>query len=121
MIINGKERGFELTVQSHEEIARQLPGNDIATLQEMYRSGSLQSIDTDIMVAIAMNRSYEDHKHYIDPEYDPDYLTKEDFRFFGYHQFGELDAELGAAMNAGNEREVLTEEIKGKKDDEVRE
>ena len=121
MIIKGKERHFELNVQSHEEIAEQLPGKDFAALQELYSHGTLQTADTDIMIAIALNRGYEDHMNYIDPSYKPEYLTKEDFRFLPMGALTQLEAELLQALNAGQERTVETQEIPSKKGEEVKE
>lgn len=121
MIIRGKERHFELNVQSHEEIAEQLPGKDFAALQDVYNHGTLQSADTDIMIAIALNRGYEDHRHYIDPSYEPDYLTKEDFRFLPFGAITTLETELMQALNEGQERTVEAEPVKPKKADEVKE
>lgn len=112
MIIKGKERRFELNVQSHEEIAKHLRDEDFANFGELYQRGSLATIKADIMLAITMNRAFEDHRAYDNPDYKPDYLTEEDFRFFSQAQLAELESELTKAMNAGNEISVETEEPK---------
>lgn len=112
MIIRGKERRFELNVQSHEEIAKNLRDEDFANFGELYQRGSLATIKADIMLAIIMNRAFEDHRAYDNPDYKPDYLTEEDFRFFSQAQLAELESELTKAMNAGNETTVETEEPK---------
>lgn len=112
MIIRGKERRFELNVQSHEEIAKNLRDEDFANFGELYQRGSLATIKADIMLAITMNRAFEDHRAYDNPDYKPDYLTEEDFRFFSQAQLAELETELTKAMNAGNEISVETEEPK---------
>lgn len=112
MIIKGKERRFELNVQSHEEIAKHLKDEDFANFGELYQRGSLATIKADIMLAITMNRAFEDHRAYDNPDYKPDYLTEEDFRFFSQAQLAELETELTKAMNAGNEISVETEEPK---------
>lgn len=112
MIIKGKERRFELNVQSHEEIAKHLRDEDFANFGELYQRGSLATIKADIMLAITMNRAFEDHRAYDNPDYKPDYLTEEDFRFFSQAQLAELETELTKAMNAGNEISVETEEPK---------
>ena len=64
MIIKGKERRFELNVQSHEEIAKHLRDEDFANFGELYQRGSLATIKADIMLAITMNRAFEDHRAY---------------------------------------------------------
>ena len=112
MIIKGKERRFELNVQSHEEIAKHLRDEDFANFGELYQRGSLATIKADIMLAITMNRAFEDHRAYENPDYKPEYLTEEDFRFFSQAQLAELESELTKAMNAGNEISVETEEPK---------
>lgn len=112
MIIRGKERRFELNVQSHEEIAKHLRDEDFANFGELYQRGSLATIKADIMLAITMNRAFEDHRAYDNPDYKPEYLTEEDFRFFSQAQLAELETELTKAMNAGNEISVETEEPK---------
>ena len=123
MIIKGKERRFELNVQSHEEIAKNLRDEDFANFGELYQRGSLATIKADIMLAITMNRAFEDHRAYDNPDYKPEYLTEEDFRFFSQAQLAELESELTKAMNAGNETTVETEEPKesGKNADEAKE
>ena len=112
MIIKGKERRFELNVQSHEEIAKHLRDEDFANFGELYQRGSLATIKADIMLAITMNRAFEAHRAYDNPDYKPEYLTEEDFRFFSQAQLAELESELTKAMNAGNEISVETEEPK---------
>lgn len=112
MIIKGKERRFELNVQSHEEIAKHLRDEDFANFGELYQRGSLATIKADIMLAITMNRAFEDHRAYDNPDYKPEYLAEEDFRFFSQAQLAELESELTKAMNAGNEISVETEEPK---------
>lgn len=112
MIIKGKERRFELNVQSHEEIAKHLKDEDFANFGELYQRGSLATIKADIMLAITMNRAFEDHRAYDNPDYKPEYLTEEDFRFFSQAQLAELESELTKAMNAGNEISVEAEEPK---------
>lgn len=121
MKINGRERHFELNVQAHKEIAEQLPGKDFSALGEMYKGGSMQIVDTDIMVAIALNRGYEDHRHFEDPSYTPVYLTEDDFRFLPVETITALEQELLAIITADKEQEIETEAPKAKKAEEVRE
>lgn len=112
MIIRGKERRFELNVQSHEEIAKHLRDEDFANFGELYQHGSLATIKADIMIAISMNRAFEDHRAFDNPDYKPEYLTEEDFRFFTQGQIAELEKELTAAMEEGSRVTVETEEPK---------
>ena len=121
MKINGRERHFELNVQAHNEIAAQLPGNDFGKLNEAYTDGSLKTVETDIMVAIALNRGYEDHRHYEDPSYEPVYLTPDDFRFLPVDAIQTLEQELLAVLRADQTQEIETEPVRSKKAEEVAE
>lgn len=111
MKINGREINFELNVQSHEEICAFCPGEDLARMAELYKTGSKNTVAADIKIAIALNRGYEDHKHFDDPSYSPQYLTEEDFRFFSYSKVPELERELSAAMTAGMAETVETDPV----------
>lgn len=115
MKINGRERHFELNVQAHNEIAAQLPGRDFGKLSEAYSEGSLKSVETDIMVAIALNRGYEDHRHHEDPSYEPVYLTPEDFRFLPVDAITAMEQELLAVLRADQVQEIETEPVRPKK------
>ena len=59
-----------------------------------------------------MNRAFEDHRAFDNPNYTPDYLTEEDFRFFTQGQIAELEKELTAAMEEGSRVTVEAEEPK---------
>lgn len=103
MKIAGKDRSFELNVQSHEEIARMCPGEDMANMALLFNQGSIVTMQTTIKIAIALNRGYEDHRHFDDPEHHPEYLTEDMFKFMSLNQIRELEEELTRVMNEGNE------------------
>jgi hypothetical protein len=110
MEINGREINFELNVQSHEEICAICPDGDLARMGELYANpGTRKAVEANIKIAIALNRGYEDHKHFDDPNYSPRYLTEEDFRFYPYYKMPELEKELSAAMTAGMKETVETD------------
>lgn len=116
MKIKGKERCFEFNVQSHEEIAKLCRDNDISNLAEIM-TNTLTSADTIISMAIAMNRGFEDHRAYDNPNYKAEYLEKEDFRFLTMVEMKQLEKEIMDAMNFGNRTEIETEEPKKKEEE----
>lgn len=116
MKIKGKERCFEFNVQSHEEIAKLCRDDDISNLPEIM-TNTLTSADTIISMAIAMNRGFEDHRAYDNPNYKAEYLEKEDFRFLTMAEMKLLEKEIMDAMNFGNKTEIETEEPKKKEEE----
>lgn len=112
MKINGKEYGLEFNVQAHEEVAKLCPGQDIARMEELYNHGSNRSLQADIAIAIALNRGYEDHRHFEDPDYVQDYLTEEDFRFLPFYMITEVEKEITRVMAEGSGQTVEAEPVK---------
>lgn len=95
MIIRGKERGFELNVQSHADIEQLCPGNDFGNFQKLFEGktqGEMITIEREI--AVILNKGYEDHKAYEDPNYKQDYLQNDDMKFMTIVEFNELEKEL---------------------------
>ena len=82
MIIRGKERGFELNVQSHAEIEKLCENEDFSNFMKIF-DGKTQgeNIQMDMQIACILNKGYEDRKAYEDPSYSPVYLQMEDMRF----------------------------------------
>lgn len=115
MKINGKERGFEFNVQAHKEISEHCPGGDLGRMGELYEKSSDEKVQADIMIAIALNRGYEDHRHFEDPEYVPDYLTEDDFRFMLFSEIAALESEITSCMTKDNRISVETEPVKPSK------
>lgn len=115
MIINGIERHFELNVKSHREICEQLPDKDFSKVADLFSGSSLDSIEGYIMLAVALNHGYEDHKHYDDPSYQPVYLEESDFDFFKIPELAGLEQELTDAITGGMQTEIAVAQPKGKK------
>lgn len=113
MIIAGKERHFEYLIACYDEICALCPGGDISRIGEILNDQS-KGPDMAIACAVAMNRCYEDHQHYLDPAHEPDYLTREDFRFEPVSRIRELYGEIAKAFKAGNSQTVKTEPVKRK-------
>ena len=124
MIIRGKERGFELNVQSHAEIEKLCENEDFSNFMKLFegkRQG--ENIQTDMQIACILNKGYEDRLAYEDPNYSPVYLTAEDMRFMKIADVQKLEKELIKAIIAGNETTVEGEppkpaKGKGKKTEE---
>ena len=111
MIIKGKERGLEFNVQSHREISEMCPDNDLANIAKLY-TNSRDSVQNVIRMAIALNRGFEDHKAYDNPNYKPEYLTEDDFKFMAYEEIAKLENEVNDCMVNGRKTEIETEPVK---------
>ena len=120
MIIRGKERGFELNVQSHAEIEKLCENKDFDNFMKLF-DGKTQgeNIQMDMRIACILNKGYEDRLAYEDPNYSPVYLTMEDMRFMKIVDVQKMERELIKAISAGNETTVEGEPPKaGKKTEE---
>lgn len=116
MIIRGKERGFELNVQSHAEIEKICEGGDFSNFMKLF-DGKTQgeNVQLDMRIACILNKGYEDRLAYEDPNYSPVYLTMEDMRFMKIVDVQKLEQELIKAVIAGNETTVEGEPPKPEK------
>lgn len=118
MIIRGKERGFELNVQSHGEISELCENKDFANFGKLFGGTQTENLKMDMQIAVIMNRGYEDHKAFDDPNYTPDYLKIEDMKFLTMPQIQELESALLAAVVEDQKTEIEAEppkETAGKK------
>lgn len=113
MQIAGKERHFEYLIACYDEICALCPGGDIGRIDEALGDQS-KGPDMAIGCAIAMNHCYEDHQHYLDPSHEPDYLTRDDFKFEPVYKIRELYGEIAKAFKTGNAQTVKTEPVKRK-------
>lgn len=116
MIIRGKERGFELNVQSHAEIEKLCENEDFNNFTKLF-DGKTQgeNIQLDMRIACILNKGYEDRKAYEDPNYSPVYLTLEDMQFMKITDVQKLEQELSKVIIAGNETTVEGEPPKAEK------
>lgn len=116
MLIRGKDRKFELNIQAQDEIAQFCPNNDYGQIGQLLQGGTVNEMQWSLIkVAIAMNRGYEDHRHFDDPDYTPDYLKESDFLFFTSDMIMQLGDEVIGSMNRDSERTVDTKPLPGKK------
>lgn len=115
MRIRGKERGFELNVQSHGEIEELCEGKDFANFGKLFGGTQGENVRMDMQVAVIMNRGFEDHKAFEHPGYEPDYLTMEDMKFLTMKQIQELEAELLRAVTEDDRTTIEAEEPKPEK------
>ena len=116
MNIRGKERGFELNVQSHAEIEKLCENENFNNFMKIFEGKTQrENIQMDMRIACIMNKGYEDRKAYEDPNYTPVYLTMEDMRFMKIVDVQKLEKELIKAIAAGNETTVEGEPPKAGK------
>lgn len=111
MIIRGLERHFMLGVRGRDKIAALCINGDIKNIADTMNS----SKTTDIIqkMAIYMNQDYEDRKHYDDPDYQPDYITENDFVVMTMDEFRQLEEEVSDAFLSGMGITIEAEEPKG--------
>lgn len=110
MIIRGKERYFELNVQSHEELAAICPNGDVSTLGDLFKEDTgVANVQTDIQIACILNKGYEDRMAFENPDYKPVYLTADDCRFLSIEEVHQLEAEITTAIKEGRKVSVIGE------------
>ena len=113
MKIRGKERGFELNVQSHHEIEELCPGQDFSNFGQIFANKPQgEVLQLDMKIACILNKGFEDHKAFDDPSHTPEYLTMEDMRFLKVTDVLKLEAELLKAISEDEHTEIQTEEPK---------
>ena len=115
MIIRGKERGFELNVQSHGEISELCENKDFANFGKLFGGTQTENLKMDMQIAVIMNRGFEDHKAFENPNYTPEYLTMDDMKFLTMPQIQELETALMMAVAADQATEIEAEEPKPEK------
>ena len=114
MIINGKDRQFELTVQAHSEISKLCQDEDFAKIDKLFSTSSALGNENLMRIAIIMNRAYEDHRNFEDPSHEQEYLTTDDFKFMLFPEFAKLEVLLMKTMRVGTSVEVVGEPPKSK-------
>ena len=112
MRIRGKERGFELNVQSHGEISELCRDKDFANFGELFSGTQTENLKMDMQIAVIMNKGFEDHKAFENPNYTPDYLTMDDMKFLTMPQIQELERTLMMAVTSDQATENEAEEPK---------
>ncbi len=110
MIIRGRERFFELNVQSHEELAAICPNGDLSSLGELFGEDTgRKNIEVDIQIACILNKGYEDRMEFEDPEYKAVYLTADDCRFLSIAEIRQMESEISQAISSGSKVTVIGE------------
>lgn len=106
MIINGKERGFALTVGASVEISEYCPSGDLQKIGELFSLTYGKQIRSLAKIIAALSRGYEAQRHFEDPAYVPDALTVEQILALGNAEFKALAEEAFAAFRRGMATEV---------------
>lgn len=109
MIINGKERGFLLTIGASAEISELCPQGDLSRLGEVFNQSYAKQIRVTAKLIAAMSRGFENQKHYEDPDYEPDPLTVDEILTLDTNTFQELTHEVMQKFGADQQPTVETE------------
>lgn len=118
MKVNGKERGFKLTVGASSKIAEICPGKDIKNIGELFNSSNTaQMINIIAFVCSALSEGYEISKKFSTPGYEPDVLSQEEIFSLGISELSTLQDEMMSTIERDMNQEVITEPVpaKGKK------
>lgn len=122
MFVHGKEVHFLLTVGSTRAIAKLCPDNNISNIGLVFEGKSTDKmIDTIAELSAAMSQGYEDQQKYIQQNYVPNPITKEEILTLTIPELEELQNELMKEIGVGMETEIEAEpeKSKGKKNEKV--
>ena len=109
MIINGKERGFLLTIGASAEISELCPQGDLSLGEVFNQTNYAKQIRVTAKLIAAMSRGFENQKHYEDPDYEPDPLTVDEILTLDTNTFQELTHEVMQKFGADQQPTVETE------------
>lgn len=123
MIINGKEIGFELTIQSIDNISKMCPDGEYNKLSELYKGKTTaENYRIDFKIAKAMNEAHENHIAYEARKnginnYKKVILTDDDFDFMNLSELNVMENAILQTMRTGKSTSVETQPVKssGKK------
>jgi hypothetical protein len=123
MIINGKDIGFELTIESIDNISKMCPDGEYAKLTELYKGKTTaENYRTDFKIAKVLNEAHENHKYFIasrngSNDYKKILLTDDDLEFMDLSELNTMENEIMQAMKTGKSTSVESQPIKssGKK------
>lgn len=109
MLVNKIERKFELNISSEDEISKMCPDEDFSKIGELFNGSPSSVFHNIIAMAVIMNRGYEDHKQYDDPEYHPVYMTAGDCKFMKIAELKALEMEVLESIKRDSAVTVETE------------
>ena len=112
MIINGKERGFLLTIGASAEISDLCPQGDLSRLGEVFSQSYAKQIRVTAKLIAAMSRGYENQRHYEDPSYEADPLTVDEIMTLDTNTFQELTHEVMQKFGVDQKPTVEVEDKK---------
>lgn len=116
MVVLGKEYKFYLSVKAAETISLACPGEDLSRIKEVFETPYAKQNRFISMMAVEMNKAYEDLEHFKNPEYKQDYLTLDILGLMKPADHAELQSELIKAFNDGQTRTVEDEPLPAKKE-----
>mgnify|MGYP000928649172 FL=1 len=123
MIINGKEIGFELTIQSIDNISKMCPDGEYAKLAELYKGNTTaEKYRIDFKIAKVLNEAHESHNAFNalkngNNNYKKVLLTDDDLEYMNLSELNVMEEEIMQAMETGKSTSVEAQPIKssGKK------
>lgn len=112
MQINGHDYTFEFLTGAYDDIAKLCPGEDINNLGKLMTDS--KSFSNYVHMAVILSKWSEKHKKYLNPEYEPHYLTEDDCNFLSVTETMELAKAVNAAIEKGFGTLVKAEPAKAK-------
>lgn len=106
MIINGTEYGFSYTVEAYLIVEG---------LQWKEAKTSAEQAKRTMQLAVIMSKAHEDRKAFLEPNYEPHYLTSEQVMQLTVGQFSKLSEEVDEAFKRDTKKEVETVAVRVKK------
>ena len=109
MIIDGKERGFALTIGATIEIAEFCPNGDISKIGDaISRGGYARQMANICKLIVALNKGYEERRAFEEAGYIPDPITEQEVRSWTTKDLTELQGEAMAAFAQDSKTTVET-------------
>ena len=121
MIINGHEIKFMRTVLANCEIAKVCENRDIQNFDKLLQGDTVTSYNAQCVFVCAMQRGWEMHEKFENPDYVPRYLTEDELMLLDPEDFNALITEAFEAFAGDAAQEIETQEPKAKKNSEASE
>lgn len=121
MKINNHEIKFLRTVLANCEIAKVCENRDIQNFDKLLQGDTVTSYHAQCVFICAMQRGWEMHEKYENPDYVARYLTEDDLMLLDPEDFNALITEAFEAFAGDAAQEIETQEPKAKKNSEASE
>lgn len=122
MKINNHEIKFLRTVLANCEIAKVCENRDIQNFDKLIESNdTVMAYHAQCVFICAMQKGYEMHEKFENPDYIPHYITEDDLMLLDPEDFNTLATEAFNAFAGDAVQEIETQEPKAKKNSEASE